>query len=337
MTDMAKTLERAHRLIRAATGEEYGDGYIITDVGTGISEPGYGGDTVVWATGDYNPKRWVRDGDAPLTPAESLPERLGRALERQGVECLWLDEWIRCNDCFKLFRTTGDSYSWQMYGYFVNDCEPVCADCLTWDDVEADVVNSPTHAVLDTWGIDLTDHGYVQAGDYYENGWFPGQDDDPQTIMERLHADGHPEVVFSLDRVQQFDARFTAYVLDDPMRLIEALSARIEETVTMTADDRERRNGLIVEAVAQGATVADVARAAGVSRQYAHRLTMSDTENRALTDLGHRFDPLADAYCGVTKGDHQLTIGTGANDHWWCDHCGYSRPPTGAERLDLMT
>ena len=81
--DIDKDYDRARRLIEAATGDEWGDGLTVTDIGVGNAEPGYD-EPGVWVMGDWNPKRWPRDDDAPLTAAESVGPRLARALETRA-------------------------------------------------------------------------------------------------------------------------------------------------------------------------------------------------------------------------------------------------------------
>jgi len=202
--------DRARRLITAATGEEYGDGYIVTDLGVGISEPGYGDEKTVWVTGNWNPKRWWKENEPPLTLEESLPARLGEALHKYAeAEILWLDEWITCQTCFHVFRIEADSYSWEMFGVLFED-GPICGNCLEWSDLEETYANNPRMAVPRF--IDLEAEGFVKHNGQYSNGWYPGQDDNPTAIFEALKADGWTEVVFKLDYVGMFDLGFSAWV-----------------------------------------------------------------------------------------------------------------------------
>lgn len=212
---MHKRMQRATQLVEAATGEPYGDGYTVTDIGEGISEPGYSNDgTNVWVMGNWNPKRFRSEGEPELTNEESLPERLGNALEKYAeADLLWLDEWIRCDNCYQAFRTEPDSYSWTMFG-IVNEYGGVlCGECVSFDDVE-DYVNDPDKAV--TLDIDLEAEGFVKYNrDYFENGWHPGQDDDPTAILKGARAAGWDEGIFKITGVGQFDTRFDLYVRKD--------------------------------------------------------------------------------------------------------------------------
>jgi len=204
-------MERATKLIETATGEPYGDGYTVTDVGEGISEPGYSnGETNVWVMGDWNPKRFRRDGDPKLTNEESLPERLGNALEKYAeADLLWSDEWIRCENCYQAFRTEPDSYGWTMFGLY-DENGMLCGECVSFDDVEH-YINDPDRAI--TLDIDLESEGFVKYNrEYYENGFHPGQDDKPKDALQSAHDAGWDEGIFKITGVGQFDMRFDLYV-----------------------------------------------------------------------------------------------------------------------------
>lgn len=206
--EQTETLERARRLVRAATGEDWGDGDLVTDVGVGMAEPGYPNDAV-WVMGDFNAKRYPRDGDPELTNAETIGPRLARALERIGVETLWLDEWIRCEECHRVFRTTANSYQWRMSGLITEDGAVICAADLTYDDIEEEYLDNPRNAL--TFDIDLEEQGYERFNGRYQNGWHDGMNDDPVKILERAQRDGF-EGIFKIPEVSQFYIEFELWV-----------------------------------------------------------------------------------------------------------------------------
>lgn len=213
------TMDKVRRLVHAATGEEWGDGYTVTDVILGYAEPGYGSDDSVVVLGDWNPKRWASEGDAPLTPAERLPSRLARSLERVGANIEWLDEWTSCSECLRAVRTQPDSYSWQASFVVTEDGDTFCLDCLIaqGEDALTEYVNDARKCVSWCEPSHVESFGYVkwESGDPhdYESGWHPGQDDDPSAILASIHA-AQPgaDVVFFLDESSQFYVRFSAYV-----------------------------------------------------------------------------------------------------------------------------
>lgn len=218
------TADKARLLIKVATGEEYGDGYIVTDIASDYAEPSYtltSADGIV-VYGNWNPKRFPSIDEAPLTKSESLPLRLAEALEGIGADIEWCDEWTTCSDCYKAMRTEPDSYGWTMYGAFW-DIGYVCADCLKEhlaDFIEdEDYINNSSKCLMPMFKSDLEALGFVrwEAGNEhtYESGWHPGQDDNPKDILASI-LEGKDEdkvqVVFLLNSVGQFDMRFSAYV-----------------------------------------------------------------------------------------------------------------------------
>lgn len=218
------TLERAARLVEIATGERWGDGMLVTDVIVGCAEPGYcSSNDVVLVLGDWNPKRYQRGNDAPLTKAENIGPRLARALETAGAETLWLDEWTRCDGCHRAVRTKADSYSWKPSYARVNECEILCRECLLEnvnDSLTAgDYVNNADNAV--TWcdSAELSAAGWTQWESHrphtYESGWFDGQTDDPREIFGEIRRETAADVVFLLDESSQFYIKFSAWTRND--------------------------------------------------------------------------------------------------------------------------
>ena len=207
------------RLVRAATGDEWGDGDRVSDWGVGIAEPGYGDDETIWVLGDWNPARFPREGEPPLTTEETVGPRLARALDRLGVSIFWLDEWLRCDECMRIFRGQPDSYSWQMSGIITEEGGVYCAD-HSLDDPEwlienGGYLNNPDNAItLPGAGEALESIGFEKYNweHSYQNGWYPGQDDNPREITKRARRDGWKDLVFVIDSVGQFDTRFSLYV-----------------------------------------------------------------------------------------------------------------------------
>lgn len=213
------TGELAARLVEIATGETWGDGEVVTDVLHGYADPRYGAEDATIVLGNWNPKRYPREGDAPLSKVENLGPRLARALERVGAEVEWLDEWAQCSECYRAIRTEPDSYSWVPKYTWLGD-DIVCGSCLLEDpagSIDAgDYINNADKAITWAEGPTLAAMGWTQwaPGDprQFQNGWHPGQDDNPAAILaEVLAADETAEVVFLIDATGQFDVRFSAY------------------------------------------------------------------------------------------------------------------------------
>lgn len=211
------TYTKVTRLLGLVLGEEHGDGELITDVIDGYAEPGYPTDAIV-VTGNWNPKRYPREGDAPLTLTENLGPRLYDALTRLGAECEWLDEWSQCQECYKAVRTTENSYHWKPSYVWLEDSF-ICASCAIamGEDALTDYINEPTKCVTWCEPAHVESLGFEQwepdDPHTYESGWHPGQTDDPTKIfaeIQRVHPDA--QVVFFLSEASQFYIRFAAYV-----------------------------------------------------------------------------------------------------------------------------
>lgn len=216
------TRELAARLVEIATGETWGDGDVVTDIIVGYADPRYGAMDATIVLGNWNPKRFPREGDAPLSKVENLGPRLARALDRVGAECEWLDEWAQCSECYRAIRTEPDSYSWvPKYAWLGDDI--VCESCLLEDpagSIDAgDYVDNPDKCITWCEPSTLSAAGWSQwaPGDpkQCESGWHPGQDDRPADVLAAIkREDPSAEVVFLLDETGQFDIRWSAWTRD---------------------------------------------------------------------------------------------------------------------------
>lgn len=195
---LSDVLESAQRLVKAATGEPYGDCEIVMDVGKGTQ---YDSDKV-WVIGNWNGE---------------LGGRLFKALERIGVDAEWYDQHDPCSDCQKLMETHPTSYMWQASYIRDNEGQIVCFDCLdlSSDDVleEFGYINDYNKCIPDKLGEKLSEWGWAPYNGMYENGWHPGQTDDPHVIFDKIKEESpRQSVVFRLDETSQFYIRFTAWV-----------------------------------------------------------------------------------------------------------------------------
>lgn len=218
----------ARKLIRIATGEEYGDGMTVTDIADSYTEPGYrlSEDDGIVVFGNWN-NHTVYDPetrthvDRTGTKADTLPERLGNLLDSIGADIEWCDEWTTCVECYGALRTHGDSYSWKLSGVWCDGEGYACTTCALKDLASylADYIDNPNNALTWADGTDLEAIGFVQweADDahVYENGWHEGMNDDPKAIFAAIkETDGGSSVVFVISEVSQFYIRFTAYTRD---------------------------------------------------------------------------------------------------------------------------
>lgn len=222
-TEARSTWERASAIIEQFTGERYGDGVHVMDVYDGYNEPGYRDDsTTLVIAGNWNPRRFPRDGDPPLTDDENIGPRLAEALDAiDGVDLVWYDEWIDCTDCHRAIRVNPDSYAWQPYHVWTGDGY-TCLECVDLADVldgfgddDERYVDNPRKALMGQhWSNDdIRAQGFTPhtPPDFYESGWHPGQDDDPRDVLAALKAEEDVEVLFVIAGIGQFDTRWTAW------------------------------------------------------------------------------------------------------------------------------
>jgi len=170
------------------------------DSAAGCSEPGYDDNPVILA--DWN----------------HVSNKTFDSLENKGFSCEWMDEWIMCDECYKVFRSSPNSYDWQMFGV-ICDGYVLCGSCLSEDPIDylESLENNPhsalTHMLLDV--IDPSNYGYTLNQNGFENGWHPGQNDDPKKILEDM-LENNPDnkYIFAMTGQGQFDVEFAIYKKD---------------------------------------------------------------------------------------------------------------------------
>jgi len=233
--------EAAKRLIKVATGDEYGDGQTVTDIVNGYA-PGSHGDTdAVVVLGDWNDRYRTVPGvgsDPVLNElvgadgygrvlVSNVPSRLASALERIGAEVEWYDNYTQCCGCYKAVQTEPDSYSW-VPPYVWGMDGALCSGCAT-DDVESaleygEYLNDYGKAVTFCDAAELEAIGFTRwqhtdgadgAGGY-AHGWYPGQNDTPRAVYEAIErefgdAGVDVDIVFLIDHSGQFDIHFGAF------------------------------------------------------------------------------------------------------------------------------
>ena len=216
------TYDKVSRALYLATGDEWGDSSGCVDrVIIGFADEEYGDRDAVVVAGNWNQTRWQRDGEPPLTAAETFPSRLGDVLEHLGAEVVWLDELTECSGCYRAIRTEADSYSWRPRYAWIEDYGIFCRDCLN-EDVEGALVdggyiNDANKCVTWTDTETLSGLGFEhwEPGNphLYQSSWFEGMDADPHKVLDQIQERfENAEVVFYLDTASQFYCDWSAYV-----------------------------------------------------------------------------------------------------------------------------
>lgn len=129
------------------------------------------------------------------------------------VQTGFSDEYDTCSDCNALIRTSPDSYFWQP-DFIVNDCGIHCAQCI--EDNPEDTIESVknTRTPLPV-SINPADHGWTQLNKYpLKSGWFPGQNDDPETYTKAMSNAGI-DYLFQIDEPSQFYTKWSVWVPED--------------------------------------------------------------------------------------------------------------------------
>lgn len=140
-----------------------------------------------------------------------FPSRIDRTLEAAGYGIEWSDEWITCEECGKLVRTSADCYSWQPSYVLMNDCDVVCHACVDWSEYLESIEDDENKAV--TRACDPSKFGYRRISEpgEFENGLHPGMNDKPHDILKALHAAGRGPIVFRVPETSQFYITFETW------------------------------------------------------------------------------------------------------------------------------
>lgn len=203
------------RVLAAGAAEALQEGQgVYLDIYEDYAEPGYtkdnpGEGSVIWA-GDWNPTGY--DRETREYADQSLP-RLAEVLHRCGDDVVWSENYVRCDICAKAIRATHDCYSWQAY-YVDYEGEYVCGDCIQEDPaLQRDAIQwlqNDNDKALRQW-FDLEPHGWTAVNGDFENGWHPGQVDNPKEIGEVLTGIGI-DFVHRIEWVGQFDVGWNTFV-----------------------------------------------------------------------------------------------------------------------------
>lgn len=199
------------------------DESILHDYADDYGEPGYSADKGVMI-GNW----WCRDKDCDYTGLNARGKKelhdvfmhypQLQEMTENGWEVEWYDEWVVDHENSKAYRTQPNSYSWQSSVIFTEDGELLTPD----DPVDAwveQVVNNPNKCLPSSvWSAaDLEPLGFAEYKCGLENGWNPGQNDNPHEISRAIteeYADKGKavDIIYLLSDKAQFDMRFCVLV-----------------------------------------------------------------------------------------------------------------------------
>lgn len=142
-----------------------------------------------------------------------MPDTLrdGDILEKAFNIC-FSDQYSSCSGCGKLIKTS-PSYYGDLPEYLYTDCEILCSDCYTDDDVIDLYLNDADKAVNSRQlKKSLEKHGFICYRDNLESGFHPGQTDSPHKISKELEKEiPGTEWIFCIDGAGQFDIHFSLW------------------------------------------------------------------------------------------------------------------------------
>ena len=137
--------------------------------------------------------------------------RDGDILEKAFDIC-FADSYTSCSGCGKLISTS-PSYYGDLPDYLYTDCEILCGDCYSDDDVIETYKNDAGRA-LNSRQLkkSLAKHGWSLYGENFESGFHPGQTDDPRKISQDFEKENPGnDWLFCIDGAGQFDIRFSLW------------------------------------------------------------------------------------------------------------------------------
>ena len=121
----------------------------------------------------------------------------------------WSDEWIGING--KAYRTQPDCYLWKP-SYICHNGELLTAEDLQYDAELICEIFADDYNTAITFDIDLARLGFDMVDTGYENGWYEGQNANPEYIMQNAKRENPDQVyVFTLDKTGQFDMGFSIW------------------------------------------------------------------------------------------------------------------------------
>jgi len=181
------------------------------------------------ALGNWNQESEYVDGEHVIT--DNTMGILSRRLESIGAELDWNDECIACGDCGKLIRTTPAYYGDLSHYWISKDGDVTCAVCTREsykeEYIEHLVTSTEEYEQVSANTVlseeELEELGWVNANGIFENGWHPGQTDDPKDISEGVVNAGIEQHFYSIDHEGQFDIHFTVWIKPEDVGKYKAM------------------------------------------------------------------------------------------------------------------
>ena len=184
-----------------------------------------------------NVKIWINEKNLDIQYGETLEdkdclvanwneyeklENMFETMNKYGydIELLWSDTYQQCSSCYKYFDGLPAYYGDQSNtGIWVSDCDYLCPDCaLEYIDDIIEYHKNSTDFAAPSWMIEtLKEKGFLCLDEckIYENGFHPGQNDNPVDIAKQLDNEcitGDYDFLFALTDIGQFDVHFIVLI-----------------------------------------------------------------------------------------------------------------------------
>jgi hypothetical protein len=144
---------------------------------------------------------WTRQG-----------KKFGHILEAMGYNLEWSDQTSRCDHCNGCITDGPDYYGDSAHYAFLVECNVLCEHCIRANFAEEyleGLENNPRIGMFIN-GIDPAEYGYEELESNFQNGFHPGQTDDPKKIFARLKGK-YSRLLFVIDELGQFDVHFSVW------------------------------------------------------------------------------------------------------------------------------
>lgn len=143
--------------------------------------------------------------------------KFGDILERMGYQLEWSDQTSRCDHCGGAIQEQPHCYGDTAHYAMLGECDTVCENCIRKDftDEYLEGLEDNPRAAVNIAGINPANHGYVRLETGFENGFHPGQNDNPTAIYGRL-CEKYSHILFTIDASGQFDVRFSVWHKPEP-------------------------------------------------------------------------------------------------------------------------
>lgn len=120
------------------------------------------------------------------------------------------DEYCTCSNCYKIIRTSPDSYNWQAE-FYLGDGEILCPDCIDTESMLEEYKN--TNKAVPDFILRRADCNLVELDREFSNGFFSGQDDSPEKLIKAF-KDSDIDIWFKINP-SQFYVDFQVLVMSD--------------------------------------------------------------------------------------------------------------------------